>query len=141
MEDLENFYTLKGYSLMENQEITASMEDYLEMIMRLQREGLPIRINKLSEMLHVKPSSASKMVMNLKNADLISYEKYGIITLTEKGIHLGEYLLFRHDTLNRFLCYLNHTKEELEQVEKIEHFMEPRTVYNMKLFLEQLDGQ
>lgn len=139
MEDLEHFYTLKGYSLMENQQITSSMEDYLEMICRLQKEGLPIRINKLAEALHVKPSSASKMTANLRAEGLVAYENYGIITLTQKGIHLGEYLLFRHDTLNRFLCYLNHTREELEQVEKIEHFMEPRTVYNMKLFLEQLD--
>lgn len=142
MEDMENFYTLKGYSLMENQRITASMEDYLEMICRLHKGGLSVRVNKLSEMLHVKPSSASKMVMNLKNAELISYEKYGVITLTKKGIHLGEYLLFRHEILNRFLCMINHSSDELKQVEKIEHFMEPRTIMNMKLFMDrQENGQ
>lgn len=36
MDQEDNFYTLKGYSLLEHIQITSSMEDYLEMICRLQ---------------------------------------------------------------------------------------------------------
>lgn len=132
------FYTLKGYSLLENRKITSSMEDYLEMIYRLHQADESIRINKLAKYLHVKPSSASKMASNLKEQGFVDFEKYEAITLTQKGKDLGEYLLFRHETLHAFFCYINQTTEESEQVEKVEHFIEPNTIYNMKLFLDQL---
>lgn len=132
-----DFYTLKGYSLLENTQITASMEDYLEMIYRLFADGKTIRINQLAEYLHVKPSSSSKMVSNLKEHHLVNFEKYGIISLTEEGIELGKYLLFRHETLNAFFCFINNTEEELKQVEKVEHFIENRTLQNLKAFLER----
>lgn len=131
-----NFYTLKGYSLLEHEKITSSMEDYLEMLCRLCREEKSLRIGRVAEYLHVKPSSASKMITNLKNQGLVEFEKYGQITLTEAGTALGEYLLLRHDILHRFFCFLNRTDDELEQVEKVEHFIDSRTVWNMKEFLD-----
>jgi Mn-dependent DtxR family transcriptional regulator len=135
MAQTDNFYTLKGYSLLEHTQITSSMEDYLEMICRLHRDGHPIRIKELAECLHVKPSSASKMTGNLRKHGLVRFEKYGTVSLTEDGLKLGEYLLFRHDVLHRFFCYINQNSNELEQVEKVEHFMEPRTVYNIEKWL------
>lgn len=135
-----NFYTLKGYALLEHTKITASMEDYLEMVYRLYLEEKTLRIGRVAEYLHVKPSSASKMITNLKIQGLVGFERYGQITLTERGIALGEYLLFRHDILNRFFCFINHTEDELEQVEKVEHFIDSRTVWHIKEFLEQQDS-
>lgn len=136
MNENPNFYTLKGYSLLEHAKITASMEDYLEMLCRLCCEEKTLRIGRVAEYLHVKPSSASKMITNLKNQGLVEFEKYGQITLTEAGTALGGYLLLRHEILHRFFCFLNHTEDELEQVEKVEHFIDSRTVWNMKEFLE-----
>lgn len=139
MEHPENFYTLKGYSLLEHAQITASMEDYLEMLYRFYHDGqLDIRIKKLAGHLHVKPSSASKMVNNLKSCDLVRFEKYGLVTLTAKGIELGEYLLMRHEILHQFFCLVNHTSDELEQVEKVEHFITPRTLHNLHALLPNL---
>jgi Mn-dependent DtxR family transcriptional regulator len=65
-------------------------------------------------------------------------EKYGEILLTDKGSQIGEYLLYRHDVLQRFLCRINHSDNELEQVEKIEHFLDKRTIKNLELLLQQL---
>lgn len=137
MAQTDNFYTLKGYSLLEHTQITSSMEDYLEMICRLHRDGQPVRIKELAECLHVKPSSASKMTGNLRKQELVRFEKYGTVSLTEHGQELGEYLLFRHDVLRRFFCYINQNSDELEQVEKVEHFIEPETVYNIKKWLDK----
>lgn len=138
MNHSSSFYTLKGYSLIENPQITSSMEDYLEMICRIYKEEKTIRINQLASRLHVKPSSASKMVSNLKSQELVDFERYGIITLTEKGLNYGEYLLFRHEVLHRFFCHLNQTSDELELVEKVEHFIDERTIYNMQSFLKRI---
>ncbi len=137
MAQTDNFYTLKGYSLLEHTQITSSMEDYLEMICRIHRDGKPVRIKELAECLHVKPSSASKMVGNLRKQGLVCFEKYGTVSLTEDGLELGEYLLFRHEVLHRFFCYINQNSDELEQVEKVEHFIEPKTVYNIEKWLDK----
>ncbi|GAA0274728.1 iron dependent repressor, metal binding and dimerization domain protein [Faecalicatena contorta] len=138
MDNRNNFYTQKGYELHNTDDLTASMEDYLEMICRMLKGQDIVRIQALSENLHVKPSSASKMVNALKERGYISFQKYGYLTATPKGLEVGEYLLYRHDILHKFLCLLNHSENELEQVEKIEHFINRETIENLHLLLEHL---
>jgi len=138
MAENSGFYTLKGYALQEGNAVTSSMEDYLEMIYRIHSTGEPVRVGAVAEMLNVKPSSATKMIANLKNQDLVISEKYGYIQLTAAGIELGQYLVLRHDTLHRLLCCINKSTNELEQVEKIEHFINEETVGNISLFLDSL---
>ena len=53
MEKREGFYTLKGYQNGEAHNMTASMEDYLEMICRLLLTEEVVRVNQLAHMLHV----------------------------------------------------------------------------------------
>ena len=137
MPDNNKFYTLKGYALLEGNTITTSMEDYLEMIFRIHSNGDAVRIGALAESLNVKPSSATKMVGNLKKHGLISSEKYEYIKLTDAGYKLGSYLVFRHDTLHQFLCYINQSDNELEQVEKIEHFINAETILNIRKLLDK----
>lgn len=136
--DREGFYTFKGYQLNETGNLSSSMEDYLEMICRLLQSCEVVRINELAEKLHVKPSSASKMVSNLKQAGYIEFEKYGYIVATQKGLEVGSYLLYRHDVLHDFLCRLNHSDNELEQVEKIEHFINRSTIENLEKLTKEL---
>ena len=138
MDNRNNFYTQKGYELHNTDDLTASLEDYLEMICRMLKGQDIVRIQALSENLHVKPSSASKMVNALKERGYISFQKYGYLTATPKGLEVGEYLLYRHDILHKFLCLLNHSENELEQVEKIEHFINRETIENLHLLLERL---
>ncbi len=133
-----DFYTMKGYEISSHNELTPAMEDYLEMICRLLNTQEFVRIGELSNELHVKPSSATKIVQQLKTLDYIKFEKYGHVTLTEKGIDEGKYLLYRHDVLHDFLCTINNSSDELEQVEKIEHFLNKKTIDNIKILTENL---
>ena len=140
----EGFYTLKGYGLIEHGLITAAMEDYLEMIYRMlspqgakESQGV-VRVSALAAALHVKPSSASKMAGNLRSRELILFPRYGCISLTPTGQRLGEYLLRRHQLAHELLKKINGTQNELAQCEKIEHFLEPRTVMNLENFLKKL---
>ncbi len=125
------FYTMKGYQINEDGQLSTAMEDYLEMISRLLKGNTVVRTGELAEQLHVTPSSASKMIQQLKQAGLIHTEKYSYIQLTKKGEKEGNYLLWRHDVIQNFLCALNHSEDELEQVEKIEHFLNKRTIKNL----------
>lgn len=124
------FYTVRGYELMgqEGRVLTSSMEDYLEMICRLVGKRGYTRISDLAGALHVQPPSASKMVQKLADASLVHYQKYGLIELTEAGKKLGDYLLYRHATLERFLVLLGVSEGILEDTEKIEHSLSTATV-------------
>ncbi len=137
---MEQFFTKKGYDGM-HKGLSASMEDYLEMIYRQAKGCGIIRISELAACLHVQPSSASKMVGHLKQAGLLSFRKYGYITLTEKGEHIGSYLLYRHETVLEFLRVLNGTDGELEQTEMIEHYLEPKTVENLEKLTQAIKSK
>ena len=131
------FHTIKGYESAKGEQLTNAMEDYLEMICRHSLKYGFIRINQLSSKLNVKPPSATKMAALLKENGYIDYEKYGVIKPTKKGWDAGQYLLYRHDILHKFLCMINNTDDELEQVEKIEHFFDKNTVYNIEKFINR----
>ncbi len=134
-----DYHTLKGYEMAENCSITFAMEDYLEMICRLSDEiGSAVRIKQLADGLNVTPSAVSKMADNLRSLELINYERYGSITLTDKGRLLGHTLIARHRIINRFLCFINGTESELEETEKIEHYLSPRTISNIEKFLDNI---
>lgn len=123
-----DFYTFSEYMKKEDDTLTASMEDYLEMIFRLsQRPGFT-RIHDLAEALNVQPPSATKMVQKLSEMKLIDYEKYGIIILTDQGKEMGNFLLNRHNTIESFLRILGVAENILEETEKIEHTISNKTL-------------
>lgn len=131
------FYTLKGYKLKNSNNITESMEDYIEMIYRNTLNNENISVKDLANYLNVKPSSASKMANRLKELNLINFEKYGQISLNEEGKSIGKYLLYRHNVLNNFFKLLNKNKYSLEQVEKIEHFIDYDTIRNIEKLIKK----
>lgn len=133
----DRFHTLKGYQMAEGASLTPAQEDYLEMICRMARQGGAVRVSDLSARLHVRPPSATKMVQQLGNLGYLLPERYGGIRLTEKGKAAGDYLLYRHRVVHRFLCRLKGTTDELEETEKIEHFLSPKTVSRMAARLRE----
>ncbi len=137
-EENANFRTPKGYRKKSGEGLTESMEDYLEMICRYATSDRYARITALAKKLHVKPSSASKMAAHLKEAGLVEFEPYGIITPTEKGWEAGRYLLRRHEVLHAFLRWLNQSENELQEVEQIEHYISEKTVANLEKLLERM---
>lgn len=135
----QQFYTMNGYRQKAPGGLTPAMEDYLEMICRLCITQPTVRLHDLAAKLHVKPSSASRMIGQLKKAGLIQAERYGHISLTPSGRAAGDYLLYRHSVVLRFLARLNNCDnmdDMLEQTEKIEHFLSPETVTNLARLLD-----
>lgn len=123
-----NYYTFNEYMKKSENLLTASMEDYLEMIYRLSLKSGFTRINELSEALNVHPPSATNMVQRLGKQNLLKYEKYGVIVLEDKGKILGELLLKRHNIIETFLKKLGVPEDVLlVETEKIEHTISENT--------------
>lgn len=135
---MEEFFTMKGYRQRGSGELTDAMEDYLEMILRMEQDGERVRVRALAEGLNVRPSSVSKMLGHLQQSGYLFAEPYGEIRLTEKGRDAGNYLLYRHGVILRFLCMLNGTDSELEQTELIEHFLNRQTVQNLEKLTQKM---
>jgi Mn-dependent DtxR family transcriptional regulator len=108
--------------------LTESMEDYLEMFYRIvERQGY-IRSSDLSAAIKVKPSSVTRMLQKLHECGFITYEKYRNISLTDKGLVYGRFLVWRDQTMNTFLKLFGSDYGVAEQVEGIEHYITPLTM-------------
>lgn len=126
--DNNEFYTFGEYMKKEDNKVTASMEDYLEMIWRLSKNTGFTRMNELSEALNVHPPSATRMVQRLGKLGFLKYEKYGVIILKEDGIKLGKFLLKRHNIIESFLRSFSIPEDKiLTETEKIEHTLSEET--------------
>ena len=131
------FRTARGYQILNQREgmLTSSMEDYLEMIYRACSSGGYSRGGKVSELLHVKPSSASKMIFKLADMGYIRYDRYEIIQLTEMGEKTGAALLNRHMIIEEFLQLIG-SPNALEETELIEHSLSSSTVENLQSLID-----
>lgn len=135
MDNPQEFHTVRGYQLLEQNSnlLTSAMEDYLEMIYRKSLEKNEIRINTLSESLNVTASSVTKMVQKLNRLGLLSYEKYGAISLTDDGKQIGIFLFQRHKIIELFLKNLGVTDSLLIETELIEHSFKVGTVHKLNV--------
>lgn len=131
------FYTLTGYRLKNNLEITEAMEDYIEMIYRYSKKSDHITVKELSQLLNVRASSVSKMINRLNDFNLVNSTKYGSISLTKKGEKLGYFYLKRHNILTEFFKMINKKEFKLEQVEKVEHYIDKVTIKNINKFIKK----
>lgn len=131
----EEFYTFRQY-MNKDMAITASMQDYLEMIYRLSQDNGYTRIFDLAAALNIQPPSATKMVQKLAKLALVDYKKYGVIVLTDEGRQMGSFLLARHLTIQTFLQLIGITEGLLEETEKIEHTINSPTLQALRKLVD-----
>lgn len=140
MKDHEEFRTVRGYQLQSHRALTVAMEDYLEMMYRETLKDHPLRISNLAKKLNVNPSSATKMMQRLGQLGIVSYQKYGIIRLSEQGKKLGKHFYDRHLIVQTFLQALIPDKDCLTETELMEHSVSTDTLNaldHMNHFLQQ----
>ncbi len=131
------YRTIRGYQIANHQQnkLTPAMEDYLEMAYKLCIENGYTRVGKLSELLNVRPSSASKMITKLVALGYLKYDPYESIILTEKGKTTGSYFVQRHNTLYHFFDLLGNI-DPLKEVELIEHSLTFSTMTQISALLQ-----
>lgn len=143
MKKSREFHTFRGYQLQkeDQKQMTASMEDYLEMIFRLCLKEGYVRVHQLADQLNVQASSVTKVVQKLAGLGLLDYQKYGLIQLTEKGRIMGSFLLNRHVVIENFLRIIGVEDEYLlKDTEMIEHHLSPNAVQKIKLLYQFLNA-
>ncbi len=103
--------------------LTASQEDYLEVIAHLVAEKKVARAKEIAAKLKVSRSSVTEACRSLSKKGLIHYEPYEVITLTDKGSEFADDIIYRHQSLKEFFIKILAVDEKLADSGacKIEH--------------------
>lgn len=115
-------------------------ENYLKALLHLTLEVQhknEAGTNQLAAFLGVKPATATDMLRKLKEKKLISYEKYGKISLSEEGRRKAVEVLRKHRLWETFLYEkLDFTWDEVHEVaEQLEHIQSQKLVDKLDKFL------
>ena len=104
-------------------DISASLEDYLEMIFILHRKGGEVRVTDIASSLKVSKPSVNRAVGALKEAGLLEHEFYGAIALTPEGETRAAQVLRRHRMIRHFLHHTLGVPEEIAEEDacRMEH--------------------
>jgi DtxR family Mn-dependent transcriptional regulator len=119
------------------QKRTASMEDYLEAIMLLDREQEGATVTSISRFLEVTKPSVSAALSKLADSGLVEHQKYGEVTLTAEGRRTARDVYHRHTTLLSFLTDVLgvDSKTAEEDACKLEHSLSPASVNKLTDFV------
>lgn len=118
--------------------LSPHMEDYVEAIVVLSETNRVVRVKDIAKKLNIKMPSVSAALAKLKEMDLIEYEKYGYIELTDKGQELANRVLKRHNCLIDFfsnVLQVNPAEADSEAC-KVEHALAPGTCSQIHKFLD-----
>jgi len=84
-------------------ELTATLEDYLRAIHRIEHEQRVARPRDIARAQNVAASTVTAALQSLAEKGLINYEPYGLITLTDAGRAKAHQLTDRHLIIKDFL--------------------------------------
>jgi Mn-dependent DtxR family transcriptional regulator len=119
---------------------TPRNEDYVEIIYELIREKGYAKPVDIAKHLHVRPPTVTGMLNRLHTEQLIHHEKYGGITLTDKGESMARSLGQRHALLVSFLKLFGVEEPSAQKdTEGLEHYIDPRTLDLLGKFVKYVD--
>jgi DtxR family transcriptional regulator, Mn-dependent transcriptional regulator len=115
-----------GY-LAEAEALSASLEDYLEVILQLERVSRVARVSEIAGRLGVSQPSVTGALKNLGARQLVAHARYGHVTLTEDGARIAVEVERRHLAIRDFLTgVLGVPCDRAESTAcKMEHVLEP----------------
>ena len=90
-------------AMTEKREVTATVEEYLENIFKLQQERGRARTKDLAERIGVTLGTVTNMVEDLEHQSLVIHESYKGVRLTEQGRRLALDVVRRHRLSERLL--------------------------------------
>lgn len=117
---------------------TQSIEDYLEIILLLSQQQEKVRVTDIAEKLNVAKASVSQAINNLDKLKLVHKEKYGPVTLTDKGRRIAYRVKTKHNILREFLVHILKVPYDIAEKDAclMEHVVSHQTVTGIVDFLE-----
>lgn len=120
--------------------ISKSLEEYLKTIYILKKQNGDIRVTDIANKMNCSKPSVNKAINNLKDNNLINYESYGTIELTESGENLAKKILEAYDIGFVFLKDVLGLSEEnaKSEAEKLKSVLEDNTLNNLARYVHKV---
>jgi DtxR family Mn-dependent transcriptional regulator len=118
--------------------MTISEENYIKVIYHLSLVSPKgVNTNAIAGMLETKASSVTDMLKKLSDKDLVSYQKYQGVTLTEKGFYSAKMIVRKHRLWEVFLVdKLGFSWDEVHEIaEELEHIKSEKLVNKLDEYL------
>lgn len=118
--------------------LSASLEDYLEVILNLIQEKNEAKASDIALKMDVKKASVTDALKALSKKELIEYEPYKPIILTKKGKLFADKIIERHDVLSVFFeDILGLDKSEAtENACRVEHVISAKALDRIKVLIK-----
>ncbi len=123
-------------------ELTPSMEDYLETILLLEQKNRVARVKDIAEKLSVQMPSVTGALKSLKTRELVEYEKNSFINLTPKGLKLARAIHHKHTILVEFFAEALGLEGEYaeDQACMVEHAIDDETAERFRNLTRWIRG-
>lgn len=124
---------------MDNLKISATLEDYLELIYETIQDKSTIKAIDIAKKFNISRASVTEALQRLEQKGYIKYGRYQPISLTDKGSNLAKDIIYKHETLKKFfVSLLNLSQEEAElNACKIEHIITPTAFERIKEYVKR----
>ena len=117
---------------------TRAQEDFVEALLMLEEQGLPLESTKVARLLNVSKPAVHQMGHELIDKGLITRKDYGDMTLTDAGRELARKVFNRHKILKQFLIELGVSEDVAEDdCCKIEHVISEETFEVIRKKIEE----
>lgn len=116
--------------------LSASLEDYLEIICNSLENNESVKAVELAKKLNVSRASVSEALSKLSEKNLIVNEGHKGITITNEGLKRAQEVILKHNTLTSFFENILGLDKEIseENACKIEHVISDDVFSRIKDF-------
>ncbi|OFV83360.1 MAG: hypothetical protein A2W26_12540 [Acidobacteria bacterium RBG_16_64_8] len=127
----------------EGEALSASLEDYLEAILQLERTSRVARVSEIAEYLSVSRPSVTGALKNLAGRGLVSHAPYGHVILTAEGNGIALEVERRHLAIRDFLTGVLAIPVEKAEVTacRLEHVLDPDVLAHFVSYAERVQGR
>ncbi|MBR2068438.1 MAG: metal-dependent transcriptional regulator [Candidatus Gastranaerophilales bacterium] len=127
---------------MTEKELSASLEDYLEIICNLLETSECVKAVEIARKLNISRASVSEALSKLAQRNLIMYESHKGIAITSEGLKKAKEIIEKHKTLTDFFeKTLGLNKDEAEENAcRVEHVISDNLFKKIKEFQNYCDN-
>ena len=120
--------------------LTNSQEEYLKTIYILENSNKKIRVTDIAKKLNITKPSVNRAIKILKEMNLIEYEAYGDILLTNEGKQYAREILKKQDILKIFLTDILEVTEEVaeEEAKSMKSVISKETSKKLENYIAQI---
>ena len=122
--------------------ISKALEEYVKTMYVLKQQKSEIRVTDIADKMCCSKASVTKALNNLKDKDLVEYEAYGEIKLTEEAEGIAQKNLEAYDIVYLFFNEILEIKieEAKEEAEKIKSIISDETLNRLARYTHKQLG-